>query len=81
MLVLKSRCKTTIMSEEKQELSQVVIEPIKGGPLKVHGIVTLKNFDGTETQTKKVSSYCRCGKSEDMPHCDGTHKSCEFEKE
>lgn len=63
------------------ENEKVKIEIIPGGPLKVHGSVTLMHPDGSETETKKISFFCRCGRSEEKPYCDGSHKSCNFEGE
>lgn len=63
------------MSEDEK----VKIEVIPGGSFKVHGSVTLLLPDGTSVETKKVSFLCRCGKSEEKPYCDGSHKGCNFE--
>lgn len=59
---------------------EIKLEIIKGGPLKVHGSVTLIDGDGNETKTKKTAFLCRCGQSQNSPYCDGTHKECGFEK-
>jgi CDGSH-type Zn-finger protein len=59
---------------------EIKLEIIKGGPLKVHGSVTLIDADGNETKTKKTAFFCRCGQSANQPFCDGTHKDCGFEK-
>ncbi len=34
--------------------------------------------DGTTIEREKKFSLCRCGRSENKPFCDGTHKSCGF---
>lgn len=66
------------MSEQEEKIK---IQVIKGGPLKIHGTVTLVDDDGKETVTeKKVTFLCRCGNSENQPFCDGTHKECGFDK-
>lgn len=66
------------MSEQEEKIK---VQIVKGGPLKVHGIVTVVDDNGKETVTeKRVTSFCRCGKSEEQPFCDGTHRECGFDK-
>ncbi len=46
-----------------------------GGPLLVRGERWVEAPDGTQHRTTRpVSAVCRCGRSADLPWCDGTHK-------
>ncbi|HSW61479.1 MAG TPA: CDGSH iron-sulfur domain-containing protein [bacterium] len=42
-------------------------------PLMVSDLKNLFDCNGNALSTKPVMSLCRCGKSEKMPYCDGTH--------
>jgi uncharacterized Fe-S cluster protein YjdI len=53
--------------------TDVRIEFIKDGPVKVTGGVTLVTEDGATEHQKRVF-LCRCGGSARKPLCDGTHK-------
>ena len=46
----------------------------ENGPLKISGNFILKDSDGNQLETGDVIYICRCGSSEKMPFCDGTHK-------
>lgn len=48
------------------------------GPLLVHGAVTVKRPDGSETKHEAVTAFCRCGHSANKPSCDGSHKKAGF---
>lgn len=45
------------------------------GPLIVVGEHILTLEDGSEVIKESRASYCRCGKSENFPFCDGKHKN------
>jgi CDGSH-type Zn-finger protein len=53
----------------------IAIKP--NGPLRVRG-VGLSAADGTVFEAAERYSLCRCGRSNTMPFCDGTHKEVEF---
>lgn len=56
----------------------VQVEVIPNGPLRVHGVLSVKHSDGTQTQHQQVTAFCRCGASSKKPFCDGTHKKNGF---
>jgi CDGSH-type Zn-finger protein len=43
------------------------------GPLWVKGGIPIISVDGTEYEVRNRVTLCRCGHSENMPFCDGTH--------
>jgi CDGSH-type Zn-finger protein len=46
---------------------------IANGPMIVVGEITITHEDGTTEVKDKRASFCRCGKSENMPYCNGAH--------
>jgi len=44
------------------------------GPLIVVGEHTVTHPDGSSEVKATRASYCRCGKSSNLPFCDGRHK-------
>lgn len=53
----------------------IAIKP--NGPLRVRG-VQLSADDGTVFEHADRCSLCRCGRSNTMPFCDGSHKEVRF---
>lgn len=55
-----------------------VIKIMKDGPVIITGIeespvVSIQFEDGSVKQNTKAYAICRCGKSNNMPFCDGAH--------
>ena len=46
---------------------------VKGGPVIVNGLGQVKNTRGRVKEEGQDLAFCRCGKSENFPYCDGTH--------
>jgi len=62
------------MEEKKKFKSQATIEIIESGPIRISGKIIIKDMKrGTEESPKEVW-LCRCGKSENKPFCDDSHK-------
>jgi CDGSH-type Zn-finger protein len=62
------------MEEKKAHKPQAIIELIDFGPMKITGNFVIKDFKrDTETAAMEVL-LCRCGKSENKPYCDDSHK-------
>lgn len=57
--------------------SDVHVEFISDGPVKITGGVTLVKEDGAAERQERVF-LCRCGGSARKPFCDGTHKRIGF---
>jgi uncharacterized Fe-S cluster protein YjdI len=47
---------------------------MEDGPLVLRGNFIIFDTDGKELRHLKMSSLCRCGRSNDLPYCDGTHR-------
>jgi CDGSH-type Zn-finger protein len=61
-------------------MANVIIKPLKNGPLEVTGAVELLDADGTPKPPGDDPIYlCRCGRSSNKPFCDGTHKKVGFQ--
>ena len=64
----------TGMEDKKEPKPQAVVEVIEFGPLKITGNFIIKDLKrGTEDTAIEIL-LCRCGKSNDKPYCDGSHK-------
>jgi len=58
---------------EVQQLP-VEIRIMKNGPYVVEGDFKVFGSDGQELKPMLMTSFCRCGASEEMPFCDGSHR-------
>jgi len=63
-----------VMEENKEQKSQADIEVIEFGPLKITGNFTIKDFKRDKEDSPGEVWLCRCGKSENKPFCDESHK-------
>jgi uncharacterized Fe-S cluster protein YjdI len=61
-------------SNEKATTENSKVEVLKDGPLLVSGPVCVVHDDGREEIKSRTTAFCRCGRSENKPFCDGTHK-------
>ena len=60
------------------ELQNVNVEIRKNGPLRVScEQITIIDAEGQESVRENIVSFCRCGKSQKQPFCDGSHKEAE----
>ena len=55
-------------------MAQVTLKIMDNGPYVVSGDVELVDAEGNAFETKKVVSLCRCGRSNNKPFCDGSHR-------
>jgi CDGSH-type Zn-finger protein len=62
------------MEETKKNKPQATIEVIEFGPLKISGNFVLKDLKRDKEEFPVEIWLCRCGKSENKPYCDGSHK-------
>jgi uncharacterized Fe-S cluster protein YjdI len=59
--------------------AETIVETVPNGPLLVYGNVQVKDAQGVLTQKNNVTTFCRCGASQNKPFCDGSHKKAGFE--
>ena len=62
------------MEENKGHKTDVKIEVIDFGPLKITGNFILKDLQRDKEDSPGEVWLCRCGNSENKPYCDGSHK-------
>lgn len=68
-----------VTSEESiVQTKPVEIKLMKDGPLVVSGKFKVIGSNGVEIKSMSMTSFCRCGASNSMPFCDGTHRKTEF---
>ncbi|MEP3839016.1 MAG: (4Fe-4S)-binding protein [Algibacter sp.] len=64
--------------DDNTEIAETKVEVLENGPLLVYGLLkVIKNDGGTEMKSK-TTAFCRCGKSNNKPYCDGAHVKEEF---
>jgi len=66
------------MASEKAP-KKPVIKCQKNGPYVVKDLKDLSQWDGKSLPTYPTMALCRCGQSKNMPDCDGTHVTIEFD--
>lgn len=54
------------------------IAVVRDGPLWVRGGVEVRGADGEAYETRNRVTLCRCGRSANMPFCDGAHDDVGF---
>jgi CDGSH-type Zn-finger protein len=62
------------MEDNKTFKPEARVEVIDLGPLKVTGNFEIKDIKRDKVDSPKEVLLCRCGKSENKPYCDGSHK-------
>jgi len=60
--------------EENKKKPQATVEVIEYGPLKITGNFIIKDLKRDREDTLKEAWLCRCGKSNNKPYCDDSHK-------
>jgi uncharacterized Fe-S cluster protein YjdI len=64
--------------EKNKEIPSAEIKIMKDGPLIVKGSFIIRDTNNNEMKHMKMASFCRCGHSEEMPFCDGSHRKIGF---
>jgi uncharacterized Fe-S cluster protein YjdI len=63
------------------EVVPAEVRIMRNGPLLVKGKFKIVGSSGTELKQLKMATFCRCGQSQKMPFCDGTHRKINFSAE
>lgn len=76
----KSDQKRAKQQKEKADNAEsfTKIQVMKDGPIVVEGDFKIINHDCTEIKNMMMTSFCRCGFSNNMPFCDGSHRKHGF---
>ncbi len=69
--------KTAPLKEEK-DVTEVKI--MRDGPIVVMGDFEITGPNDESYNKMKMISFCRCGSSNNMPFCDGTHRKSGFKE-
>lgn len=71
-----------IESENQEQPATADIEAevrvMEDGPIIIKGSFKIYDTEGQEIRHLKMTSLCRCGASNNMPFCDGTHRKIGF---
>jgi CDGSH-type Zn-finger protein len=59
---------------ENRETGDTKIEVIENGPIRITGTISLTDSSRGITGVVNEVWLCRCGKSDNKPYCDGSHK-------
>lgn len=62
------------MSTDDTATSDVKMEVMPDGPLRVSGPLTIVGKDGAVLFEGDKTALCRCGLSANKPFCDGAHR-------
>ena len=64
--------------DKTSEILETKVEVLEDGPLLVYGTLQVIAKDGSSETKNKTTAFCRCGKSNNKPYCDGAHVKAEF---
>jgi CDGSH-type Zn-finger protein len=62
------------MEEKKDFKSQATIEVQDNGPIKITGNILLRDAKRDIMESPEEVYLCRCGRSQNKPYCDESHK-------
>jgi CDGSH iron-sulfur domain-containing protein 3 len=62
------------MEENKDIKPQAVVEVLDNGPIRITGNILLRDSRKDIMESPTEVWLCRCGKSQNKPYCDSSHK-------
>lgn len=62
------------METNSEKKSITLVEVMDDGPLKITGNIILKDLKRDLTESPSEVYLCRCGRSQNKPYCDCSHK-------
>ena len=62
------------MEKKKEFKSQATIDVSDDGPIKITGNILLRDSRRGIMESPKEVYLCRCGRSQNKPYCDESHK-------
>ena len=75
---VKKEVKKEEQIKTRIEVEAAEVRVMRNGPLLVKGKFKIVGSSGNELKQMKMATFCRCGKSQKMPFCDGTHRRINF---
>ncbi len=60
--------------ESSKQIIPAEVKLIEDGPIEIKGDFVFIDSSGTTSTEYKKIYICRCGRSNNKPFCDGTHK-------
>jgi uncharacterized Fe-S cluster protein YjdI len=70
-----------LVQKSETNIKPVTVQVMRDGPLVVQGSFLVFDSDGTLKKTMAMTSFCRCGASNNIPFCDGYHRKIGFKTE
>jgi len=68
-------------SASQTGVKPVIVQVMRDGPLVVQGSFEVYNSEGKLLKTMLMTSFCRCGYSNNAPFCDGFHRKIGFKSD
>jgi len=80
-LVVQDKKSRKVVEQKLPPSIGVIEDPALGcsGPLWVRGGITIESEDGKAYEVRNRVTLCRCGASNNMPFCNGSHASIRFQ--
>ncbi len=72
---------TLTESGDVTRIKPVSVRIMKDGPIVVEGHFSIVGTNDEPLKPAKMTSFCRCGHSMNMPYCDGRHRKIGFTDE
>ena len=75
------KIKKALNYETEKVLRPVIIQAMRDGPLVVQGSFVIHDANGNQLKSMVMTSFCRCGASNNPPFCDGFHRKIGFKSD